>query len=451
MKFLSRLVWSEGMYLAPHHFQTQSRYYEDSIAFLANSLWRDPWGLLHLELDQKAIENGIASVLSASGIFSDGLAFDMPTSDSAPPLRNITTLFPTSSTELLLFLAIPARRNDGYDALLTDTSTEARYLSKTHLLRDETNGIDEREVALAHKNISIVTSSEITPQLLVMPLARVLRDTRGVLRYDKDFIPACLRISASDTLMLLLQRLLQTIGDKSETILRGSRRAQRFEPGVSALDVANYWFLHSLHSALPPLRHLIHTRHAHPADCFLELSRLAGALSTFAVDSDPRLLPEYDHCDPGAGFRALNTYIRHHLEIVVPTNTVMLEFTPAGPYFYQAPVADERCLRRARWILGIRSSIAESEQLRLVPLLTKVCSARFVPELVKRALPGMTLTHLSIPPTSIRVEPDMQYYSIDTSGACWEHILQTRNVGVYLPDELGETEFTLTAIVESSL
>src|SRR6187402_83828 len=272
MKFLSRLVWSEGMYLAPHHFQTQSRYYEDSIAFLANSLWRDPWGLLHLELYQKAIENGIASVLSASGIFSDGLAFDMPTSDSAPPLRNITTLFPTSSTELLLFLAIPARRNDGYDALLTDTSTEARYLSKTHLLRDETNGIDEREVALAHKNISIVTSSEITPQLLVMPLARVLRDTRGVLRYDKDFIPACLRISASDTLMLLLQRLLQTIGDKSETILRGSRRAQRFEPGVSALDVANYWFLHSLHSALPPLRHLIHTRHAHPADCFLELS-----------------------------------------------------------------------------------------------------------------------------------------------------------------------------------
>lgn len=168
------------------------------------------------------------------------------------------------------------------------------------------------------------------------------------------------------------------------------------------------------------------------------------------MDSDPRLLPEYDHRDPGAGFRGLNTYIRHHLEIVVPTNTVVLDFTSAGPFFYQAPVADERCLRRARWILGVRSSIAESEQLRLVPLLAKVCSARFVPELVKRALPGMALRHLSIPPMSIRAEPDMHYYSIDTSGACWEHILQTRDVGLFLPKELGDTEFTLTAVVESS-
>ena len=29
MKHLSRLVWSEGMYLGPHHFQAQSRYFED--------------------------------------------------------------------------------------------------------------------------------------------------------------------------------------------------------------------------------------------------------------------------------------------------------------------------------------------------------------------------------------------------------------------------------------
>ena len=33
MKFLSRVVWSEGMHLGPHHFQTQSRYFEDRSGF----------------------------------------------------------------------------------------------------------------------------------------------------------------------------------------------------------------------------------------------------------------------------------------------------------------------------------------------------------------------------------------------------------------------------------
>jgi type VI secretion system protein ImpJ len=30
MKYLSRVVWPEDMYLGPHHFQAQSRYFEDS-------------------------------------------------------------------------------------------------------------------------------------------------------------------------------------------------------------------------------------------------------------------------------------------------------------------------------------------------------------------------------------------------------------------------------------
>lgn len=451
MKFLSRVVWSEGMYLAPHHFQTQSRYFEDSIAFLAGNLWREPWGLLHIELDSKAIENGSASVLHASGIFSDGLSFDMPASDAAPPIRNLMPLFPASATELLLFLAVPVRKNNGYDANLAEPSSNARYLSAPRTLRDETNGIDEREVELAHKNIRILTENELTAEWLALPLARVIRDHRGKFVYDEEFVPASLRISASDTLMFLLEKLLEVIGEKSATITRGSQRPDRFEPGVSALDIANYWFLHSLHSALPPLRHLIHTRHAHPADCFLELSRLAGGLCTFAVDSDPRNLPEYNHHNPGPAFRALSANIRRHLEIVVPSNTIPLNFSPVGSYIHQAPVTDDRCLRRARWVLGVRSSIGESEQLRLVPRLVKVCSARFVPELVKRALPGMTLTHLQVPPMAIRAMADMQYFSVDTSGACWEHILQTKSVGIYIPGEIADPGFTLTAIVETSL
>ena len=450
MKFLSRVVWSEGMYLGPHHFQTQSRYFEDSMAFLAASLWREPWGLLHAELDPKAIRNGTASLLHASGIFPDGLAFELPNSDPAPPIRNLVEVFSTTEAVLPLYLSVPGRRDNGFDSDLSASPNGARFSRMQRLLRDETNGIDEREIDLGQKNIRLMTEAELTPDLLSIPIARVLRDGRGHFVCDEEFIPPCLRINASEPLMLLLRRLIDALGEKSATVARGARRQGRFEAGTAALDVANYWFLHALHSAIPPLQHLATISHPHPEDVFIEISRLAGGLCTFSVDSDPRQLPSYDHRNPGPCFRALDAHIRRHLEIVVPSNTVSLDFHPVAPYMHAAEVRDERCLRRARWILGVRSALGESELLRLAPRLVKVCSSKFVPELVKRALPGMNLTHLPIPPTSLRAEADMQYFAVDTTGPCWEHILQTRNVGIYIPGEISNPEFELTVIVEPS-
>lgn len=450
MKFLSRVVWSEGMYLGPHHFQTQSRYFEDSMAFLAASLWREPWGMLHLELDTKALRNGSGAILNASGIFPDGLPFEMPNSDPAPPPRDLLEAFPSTDAELPLFLAVPARHDSGFDCDLSASASGSRFLSMQRVLRDETNGMDEREVDFGRKNIRLVTEAELTPDLLSIPIARVLRDGRGHLVCDEDFVPPCLTLSASEPLMLLVRRLLDAIGEKSATVARSARRHGRFEAGTGALDVANYWFLHALHSTIPPLQHLTTTRHAHPEAVFVELSRLAGALCTFSVDSDPRHLPSYDHRNPGPAFRALDAHIRHHLEIVVPSNTITLDFKQVEPYIHAADVTDERCLRRARWILGMRSALGESELLRLTPRLVKVCSSKFVPELVKRALPGMELTHLPVPPTAIRAEADMQYFSIEMTGPCWEHILQTRNVGIYIPGEITSPEFELTIIVETA-
>jgi type VI secretion system protein ImpJ len=450
MKFLSRVVWSEGMYLGPHHFQTQSRYVEDTVGFLVSSLWHEPWGLLHAEFDQEAIRNGNAILLHASGIFADGLIFELPSSDPPPPARNLTEAFPSTDAALPLYLAVPARTDNGLDCDLDGSLDGTRFQVMHRALRDETNGIDEREVDLGRKNLRLITEAEITRDLSTIPVARILRDGQGHFVCDPDFIPTCLRISANEQLMLLAKRLLDVIGEKSGTISRGTKKQGRFEAGTSALDVANYWFLHSLYVALPSIRHLYATKHAHPEELFFELSRLAGALCTFAVDSDPRSLPSYDHRDPGPCFRKLDEHIRHHLEIVVPSNTVTLNFQLAAPYIHEADVSDERCLRRCRWILGVRSSLGEADLMRMVPTLIKVCSARFVPELVKRALPGLTLNHLPVPPSAIRAEADMQYFVIEITGPCWEHILQTRRVGVYIPGDISDAEFVLTVVVETS-
>src|SRR5580692_12682181 len=112
MKSLSRVVWSEGMYLGPHHFQAQNRYFEDSVHFCTSSLWFQAYGLSGYQLDAEALRNGTVSLLHARGLFPDGLSFHMPEFDTLPPARQIADLFPPMQDSLDILLAIPARRAD---------------------------------------------------------------------------------------------------------------------------------------------------------------------------------------------------------------------------------------------------------------------------------------------------------------------------------------------------
>ncbi|HEY0785426.1 MAG TPA: type VI secretion system baseplate subunit TssK, partial [Acidobacteriaceae bacterium] len=379
MKSLSRVVWSEGMYLSPQHFQAQSRFYEDTIDFVARALWPEPWGLLHARLDEDALRNGRLVLLEAAGVFEDGLVFQTRGNTAATPTRRAEEIFLPTDASLVLHLAVPGLHASGqlYSELASiGANTEAtsgadagtaknghsfRFRAITGRLRDNTNGVDEREVTLGEGNLMLLSEREVSAEMPAIPVARLLRDGRGGLLYDPEFMAPTLRMAASPPLMLLAKRLLEAVAEKMEPLTRATHKRARFEAGTGALDVASYWFLHALSTAAPVLRHLYATRHAHPEQFFMELSRLAGSLCTFATGNALEQLPTYDHRDPGPGFRALDAHIRRHLEIVAPSNTVTLEFTPGEPYIQEAPVADERCLRRARWIFGIRSDLGEAD------------------------------------------------------------------------------------------
>ena len=449
MKFLSRVVWSEGMHLGPHHFQTQSRYFEDTLWFLNSNLRQDPWGLLHYSVDTEALSNGLAILSFASGILPDGLIFDLPDCDSVPEAAKLGGLFASTDSEIILHLAIPPRQDQGLDCDLGGGAS-ARYGAVQRTLRDDSIGQGENSVSFARKNLVLLSQAQLSSDSVSFPIARVFRDGKGGFASDPEFIPPCLRISACEGLVLILHRLVQAIDEKVTSTRDLRLSSGGFELGTSALDVANYWFLHALCSSLPALRHHLLDRRIYPEEVYRDLARLAGALSTFALESARDEIPAYRHRDLTSTFKEMDALIRRYLEVVAPSNSVTLQFRKAENYIFAAEVKDERCLRRARWIFGVRSPIAESLILRQTPRLVKVCSAEGVSKLVQRALPGLELLHLPVPPAAMHAQADMHYFSISLSGACWQHILQTKQVGVYLPGDLGDATFEITIITETS-
>ncbi len=451
MKHLSKVVWEEGMYLGPHHFQAQNRYLEDAIHFTAGSLFFENYGFAGLLVDADALRNGTLSLLHARGITRDGIPFQMPESDPLPATREIRELFPPTATSLMAYLAIPEHReNDRNCVLPTEAATDpVRYQALEKLVVDEVSGRDEKPVYLGKKNFTLLVETENAAGYALLPLARILRDGAGNYVFDANFIPPMLDISASETLLMIVRRLSEMMEEKSRMLSGEVRGGSRFQQSFSPRDISTFWFLHAIHSAIPAFRHIFRTRRGHPELIYQEMARLAGALCTFGTDSHPRQLPLYDHAQPEFAFLTLDEHIRRHLEYVVPSNVVHLKFQKTKPYFWSAAVTDDRCFGRSRWIFGVQSKIGEADLIRRTDQLVKVCSEKFVPELVRRALPGLPMQHLSVPPAAVRQKIEAQYFSLTKSGPCWDHLSQTKVVGVYIPAEIPDPEFEIQVILDS--
>ena len=463
MTELSRVVWSEGMHLAQHHFQAQSRYVEDSIHFALSQLFYMAYGLAGAELDAEALRNGTVSLVHARGVMPDGLAFNIPQSDPPPAPLEIRELFSPTQHSHLVLLTIPPYRRGAPNCEPGDAAGAAngvRYRAESSPVLDETTGRDERAVARGRKNFRLVLGSGAPTGRragddVSLAIARVRRDGSGHFLYDADYIPPCLQIGTSARVLEMLTRLVEILDAKSDSLRGGAPPAGGGRPSGPAPtgDVATFWLLHAVHSAAAALRHHLHVRRTHPEQLYADLARLAGALCTFSLDSHPRDLPAYAHEDLEGCFGALDRHIRGHLELTVPTSALRIPLERSAPYLHTGRVADPRCFAHgARWVLGVRAgegAAAEAAVVTRVPQLVKVCSAKFTMELVRRAYPGLELAHLPSPPAAISPRPGTQYFSIGHEGPCWQTLVSTNEIGVYVPDALPDAELELSVLLES--
>lgn len=321
MRSLSRVVWSEGMYLSPHHFQTQARHFENALHFAASALRSAGWGLTALELDTEAITNGIVSVRLASGLLADGLVFDIPSSDPPPPTLDIRDLFSPVADAHIVSLTISSRvsSTDEFARTLASATRRPRYVSEAHLVPDELNPQDETQVDLGRRNFQLMLETEAPGDVVQLPLARVRRIGAGKFTYDTTFIPPILQVGASEYLITMLHRLCVLMEEKATAAADVRAGDARSIADQFRKDAVNFWYLHTLYSNMPPLRHFLLTRTRHPEDLYVQMLQLAGGLSCFLPQADVKALPSYDHEDLGECFDALDTRIRQWLHLMIPS------------------------------------------------------------------------------------------------------------------------------------
>ena len=106
MTWHNKVMWTEGMFLQPQHFQQQDRFLGRQLdaRIAATVAW--PWGYVSLQLDDAALLQGRVMLTAARGVLPDGLAFSIPGDDPAPPALEV----PVDARDELVVLAVPLSR-----------------------------------------------------------------------------------------------------------------------------------------------------------------------------------------------------------------------------------------------------------------------------------------------------------------------------------------------------
>lgn len=436
------------MLLTPHHFQQWDNYYEELLSSRLASRMAHEWGVLDIQANTEAIANGNFDLIRCRAVMPDGLTVNIPESDPAPEPRPIKDHFDPDAERLDVYLGVPAKLAGSANFQTSGGTSDkvVRYGQVAGTVLDETTGDNEQQIAYARSNLRLLYADETREGYSSIKVAELERTATGQLRLSENYIPPSLNLRASNWLENMLRQLVEILIAKSSSL--GEQRRQRTTSlaDFTTSEVAVFWLLHTVNSAIPGLAHLFRTRIVHPERLYFEMAELDGKLMTFTPDRHPKDIVKYEHEDLYLTFSQLSQEIRDLLETVIPTRCVAIPLEKVRESLYAGRVVDDRLLKEAAFYLGVRAEIPEGQLIERVPRVIKVASRDTIDVVIGSALPGVTLTHASPAPAPIPLRPKFHYFQLDTNGMFWERIAGSKALAVYIPDELKDEAVELYAV-----
>jgi type VI secretion system protein ImpJ len=449
MSYHHKVVWYEGMNLDPHHFQQWDRHFRYLVDLRVRSIKHHNWGIIEVDLDKDALLNGHFSLLRCKGVTQDGLVFNMPDEDTSPNSRSFQDFFPATESELGVFLAIPVEQERGSNCSLEGIrpGRETRYHQADISITDDNTGADERQIGIGRTNFQLRFGTESKEDYSALKVAEIHRSPDGGFKLSGDFIPTCLCVDASETLMATIRSLLELIIAKSSAL--GAAKDFKGRVEFSAKDITTFWALQTLNMNIPLLNHFNSVGKSHPEGLYLSLLAMAGQLSTFTPELNitPRSFPTYDHNNLTNCFRQLQGKIRQMLDGILPTaNYVQIPLEKEGESLYQGRIGDTNLLQSARFFLKVSSDQPERKIIDEIPTNLRVASPDTINAVLSSFRTALPLKHTSVPPNVLPMQEGTMYFLLEPTGPFWDAIYQSNALSIFVPKELRDIRIELVAV-----
>lgn len=440
----NKVIWTEGMFLRPQHFQQQERHLQQWVESRCANMTPFSWGVSRLSIDAELLSLGKFGLSSCRGVFPNGTPLDTDVADPLPQPLDI----PADTREAVIYLALPLARDNGRDITTLDHEEElARYRlieSKVRDIHTPINGDETEIIETGELNLSLRLSAQDIGAYTTLPIARIVErraDNQVIL--DKTYIPSCLNCAGSPLLIDVIQNLFGLLHHRGETL------AKRLgSPGAGGVaEVADFLLLMLINRYEPLFAHLDQLHSLHPEMLYRLLLQMAGELSTITLpDRRPEKYPNYQHEDLAASFRPVVESIQESLNWVPETRAVPIPLKSHNYGIRTATIHDRELLASADFVLAVSAQVSSENLRNNFPRQTTVATAEKLRDLVMTHTPGITLHPLAVAPRQIPYHSGFTYFQLDKHGAPWKELAETGIIAMHFAGDFPGLELEFWAI-----
>lgn len=439
----NRVIWSEGMFLRPQHFQQHDRFIESLVHGLSLGIKAYAWGFSRLKLDTSSLAIGKLALSECAGVFPDGTPFNLPQDDELPLPLDV----PADEKASTVYLALPLRRTDAAEVDSESyPDNMARYRLSERQVRDHNSGADGRyEVEIGALKPRLMCDSQERSGYVCLGVARIVevRADKTVL-LDEQYIPPAVHCAGAGILSGFareLQGLLHTRGEALAARVAGGGQ------GTGVAEVADFMLLQLINRYQPLLAHLANAATVHPEDFFQLCLQLAGELATFyRPGKRPIAFPDYKHDDLKISFLPLIDELRNLLSMVLEQNAIQLPLAQAKPGVYVAKRPELSLLEGAIFVLAAKAQVS-SELIRShFPPQVKIGPVEDIQQLVRSALPGISIQALPVAPRQLPYHAGYSYFELNKQSELWAKMSVSGGFAIHIGGSFPELELEFWAI-----
>ncbi|MEP6502683.1 MAG: type VI secretion system baseplate subunit TssK [Betaproteobacteria bacterium] len=439
-----RVIWSEGLFLRPQHFQQLERSVEMLVDTRSAGALAPAWGLSSLRLDEEALKIGRLALKSARGVMPDGTPFSIPEEYVAPMALEVAS----DVKETLVHLALPLVRA-GMPEFAVDpgpTTALSRFVGHDQRIEDNVLGVgDPAEMKLGQLNLRLMLDDDPRSGFCSIPVARVIeRRSTGQLILDESFISSAIDCRGFARLQDYLTEARNLVRHRADTL--AARLNQSQQKGVG--EIGDFMMLQVANRYDPWLTHLGERESLHPEALYAVLVQAAGEFATFSDRRKrrARVQAPYRHEDLKNTFEPLMFDIRELLTEVINPNAVPIPLQERAAGLYTGMVPDPELLRNAQFVLAVNADKPGEFVRTRFPSQVKIGPPDKIRDLVRLHLPAIAVEPLPMAPPRMPYYAGFTYFQLDRSGDLWKQLDVTKVIALHIAGDFPGLQLELWAL-----
>ena len=439
------LFWHQGLFLQPHHFQQENLHVQSLLTPFHRFLQPHLWGSAGLEIQEAALGTFSFKLLKGEFLFPDMTHVVFP-GNAVLDARSFDEAWEDGGKPFTVYAGLKKWNDSGENVTVLSGSAKLTEVTTRFMSKEDPEEVQDLHQSgppaeIKHLNhvVKIFWETEIDQlgDYVLIPIAQLERSGEEIILSEK-FIPPCLTLSSSKLLMNIVMEIRDQISSRGRQLESYKQERGIHTSEFGARDMVYLLALRSLNRYVPLLYHYTESQQVHPWSVYAVLRQLIGELSSFServnvageMEDGSRLLSGYDH-------RSLWTCFSSAQALV----TLLLDEITAGPEYvfplvydntyYAAELPPAVFEGRNRFFLVLETEGDHQAVLQSLETVAKLGSRESLPLLIARALPGVKLEHLPVPPQELPRRAHSVYFQVDLHNEQWAQVEKVNNIALY--------------------